>query len=435
MTTDTSRPRLAATLVVVRDAPGGLEVLLLRRADKGDHNSGAWVFPGGLIDAGDRRCHGVCLGLDDIQASARLGLAAAGLDQYVAAVRECFEEAGLLFAVGADGRIVDLDSEPGVRLSALRNHLGSGACDLADVCRDFGLRLAVDRLFYIGHWLTPLGRAKRFDTRFFLAVLPAGQASAHDAVETVEQVWLTPAQALSAEDTRRLMTPTRAMIEQIAAFADADSLLDWARSPRQVVRVLPRLASSTAGTVPVLPNHPAWAEVGRLDPQGRGDVWCEIRPGVPVLVAPGVLRLSVAASRDHSYLVECVDQAWAVIDPGPPDEGHLDALVAAAPGPIRWVCLTDGDAGQAAAAARLQARTGAQVLGPGLGQGALPGTRLRAVPGPVAGTASYLLAPETMLFAGTHTQAPAWLAERGIEWLAPRRGFLVRVITAAGEAT
>jgi len=430
MTSDTIRPRLAATLVVVRDAPGGLEVLLLRRAEKGDHNSGAWVFPGGLIDVADRRCHGVCLGLDDAQASARLGVAGGGLDQYVAAIRECFEEAGLLFAVGADGQIVDLEGERGARLSAWRGPLGSGACDLGDVCRDFDLRLAVDRLFYIGHWLTPLGRAKRFDTRFFLAVLPDGQASAHDAVETVEHVWLSPARALSAENTRRLMTPTRAMIEQIAAFADTRTLLDWARSPRQVARVLPRLATGAAGLVPVLPDHPVWAEVGRLDAQGRGDAWCEIHPGVPVRLSPGLLRLSAPGSGQHSYLVECGNQEWAVIDPGPPEEGHLDAALAAATGPIRWVCLTDGDAEQAAGAAWLQARTGAQVLIPGQGQGTAPGMVLRAWPGPTAGTMSYLLVPERMLFAGAQTVPPAWLAEHGIEWLAPRRGFLAQVLAA-----
>ena len=241
MTDEPAQPRLAATVVVVRDAAAGLEVLLLRRAERGDHNSGAWVFPGGLVDAADRNCHGVCLGLDDTQASLRLGVDAGGLDHYVAAIRECFEEAGLLFAVAADGQSVRLLGEPGESLSALRGALGRGACELADLCRDFDLRLRPDRLFYIGHWVTPVGRAKRFDTRFFLAVLPEGQLSAHDNVETVEQVWLAPAFALAAENTRRLMTPTRAMIEQVAPFADTAAVLDWARSPRQVVRVLPLL--------------------------------------------------------------------------------------------------------------------------------------------------------------------------------------------------
>ena len=100
---DTGTLRAAATLVVVRDAAVGTEVLLLRRAERGDHNSGAWVFPGGLVEAGDRDCHAWCAGIDDASASARLGLAAGGLDYYVAALRECFEECGLLLASGAQG--------------------------------------------------------------------------------------------------------------------------------------------------------------------------------------------------------------------------------------------------------------------------------------------------------------------------------------------
>src|SRR5687768_1751191 len=90
-------PRQAATLVVARDGPQGLEVLLLLRAERGDHNSGAWVFPGGLVDPGDREAHAVCDGPDDATLSAALGVPEGGLDPAVAAIRECFEECGLLF--------------------------------------------------------------------------------------------------------------------------------------------------------------------------------------------------------------------------------------------------------------------------------------------------------------------------------------------------
>src|SRR6186713_939543 len=95
-------PRPAATIVVVRDGAAGIEVLLSRRADGSDYTSGAWVFPGGIVDARDRDAHPACYGLDDAEASARLGLAQGGLDFFVAAIRESFEESGLLFgrAVG-----------------------------------------------------------------------------------------------------------------------------------------------------------------------------------------------------------------------------------------------------------------------------------------------------------------------------------------------
>ena len=112
-------PRPAATLVVVRDGAAGIEVLLSRRAERGDHNSGAWVFPGGIVEKADALAHAACAGLDDAEASRRLGLAQGGLDYYVAAIRECFEESGLLFARGRGSALVDLDGSDAARLGAV----------------------------------------------------------------------------------------------------------------------------------------------------------------------------------------------------------------------------------------------------------------------------------------------------------------------------
>jgi 8-oxo-dGTP pyrophosphatase MutT (NUDIX family) len=106
--------RDAATVVVVRDAAcGGLEVLLLQRAERGDHNSGAWVFPGGLVDPGDREPTGLAPGMTDTQASARLKLERGGLAFYLAAIRECFEESGILFATGGEGGFASLEGDRG----------------------------------------------------------------------------------------------------------------------------------------------------------------------------------------------------------------------------------------------------------------------------------------------------------------------------------
>src|SRR5687767_2668563 len=112
-------PRDAATVVIVRDASptgSGIEVLLLQRAEGGDHNSRAWVFPGGLVDPGDRAPFDLPLELTDAQASARLGLADGGLAYYLAAVRECFEEAGILYALDSTGAF----AEAGTDTAALR---------------------------------------------------------------------------------------------------------------------------------------------------------------------------------------------------------------------------------------------------------------------------------------------------------------------------
>jgi 8-oxo-dGTP pyrophosphatase MutT (NUDIX family) len=429
---DAAIPRAAATLVVVRDTPLGLEVLLLRRADKGDHNSNAWVFPGGLVDAGDRACHPFCAGPGDAAASAALGIPDGGLDYVVAAVRECFEEAGLLFAADAQGDIVGLEGETGARLASLRGPLGRGEIAFADVCRNHGLRLATERIHYIAHWLTPIGLPKRFDTRFFLAVLPPGQASAHDAVETLEQVWLRPSVALAPENTRRLMTATRSTLEQIGAFADSAALLAWARSPRTVVRVMPRIAQGRKGPRPVLPHQPAWAEVSRLDPEFRGDAWSELRPNVAVPLSARVSRVSAEAPAGNSYVVTGrPEDGSAVVGPASLEETHLDALIAAAPGTIRWIFALD--AAQATAAARLKARTDAAWIGrPGadfrpdteaVAGASFPlggDTTMRIVP--LGATSGLLLVEEKTLF--TPAGAPPFPQDASVEWVAPAEGFL-----------
>ena len=248
-TTLTSRPhaerppRAAATLVVVRDALAGsagtgIEVLLSRRAERGDHFSGAWVFPGGVVDAGDRAAHSCCTGLDDAAASARLGVPEGGLDYYVAALRECFEESGLLYATNRDGATVrfegsaQLDSQAQPCVAAWRGPLHRGERTLGALCAEFSLQLAADQLIYLSHWLTPPAHQKRFDTRFFLAVAPAGQTSAHDGTELVEQLWLRPADALVRAVELKLVTPTEKTLELLARFDRVATLLAWARAPR-----------------------------------------------------------------------------------------------------------------------------------------------------------------------------------------------------------
>lgn len=412
--------RPSATLVVVRDAPDGPELLLLQRADKGDQNSGVWVFPGGLVDAADRRCHAHCAGLDDAAASARLGVGAGGLDFYVAAIRECFEEAGLLFALDGSGEIVGMQRDTGARLAALRGPLHRGESQLAEVCADFGLRLAAGRLFYIGHWVTPLGLPKRFDTRFFLAVLPPGQASTHDAVETLDQVWLRPAVALAPENSRRLLKVTRAVIETIGSFAGMEALMDWARSPREVKMVMQRRSVDSAGPRTLMPHEPAFAEVGRLDPLGVGTAWCELRPGVPVRLSPRVLRITAGGPDGrNSYLVGDEQGGWAAIDSGPSNAAHVESLRAAAgAGPIRWIPLpVEG----AAAGATI-------VLG--------PGTTLRMIGAPPEAPARCccLLVEEKTLFTGTLSPALArqLLPREDIEWIAPAHGFLIAAAPESG---
>jgi len=187
--------RRAASIIVLRDRAdaGGIEVLMMRRAERdGDFRSGAAVFPGGVLDARDRDARRHCVGWDAAAASARLGLADGGLDYFVAAVRECFEEVGLLFADPGDGVALENAHRD------WRDPMQRGEQPIAALCETLGVRIDLRGWHYFSHWLTPPGLPKRFDTRFFVVRAPVGQTAVPDLCEAVELMWLTPAEALDA---------------------------------------------------------------------------------------------------------------------------------------------------------------------------------------------------------------------------------------------
>ena len=474
---DARPPRASATLVVVRDAPEGIEVLLSRRAERGDHNSGAWVFPGGIVDPGDRLAHECCAGIDEAAANARLGLADGALGYYVAAVRECFEESGLLYAVDSSGALVALDGDAAAALLAWRGPLHRGERTVPELCREFGLTLALDRLVYLSHWLTPLGRAKRFDTRFFIAELPAAQTAEFDGTEMVEQLWLRPADALARAVELKLMTPTQTTLALIGRFDAVAALLAWARAPREIGLIMPRVGVGSQGMRPVLPDEPAWAEIGRLDPAGHGTSCYDIQVGTPVRLSPRLIRVTanngsmMTGPGTNTYLIGGgARNEWAVIDPGPLDAAHVEAIINAAPGPIRWIFATHTHNDHSPACAPLKARSGALVHGriathpqwqdagfapDVLLQGGerfeLPApdgttTTLHAIrtPGHASNHVCYLLEEEKLLFTGDHVMQQSTvvinppdgdmaayiaslreLSERDLDWLAPGHGFLM----------
>ena len=467
-------PRPAATLVVVRDAPGGLEVLLLLRAERGDHNSGAWVFPGGIVDRRDRDWHNCTGGGDDAAASAKLGIDEGGLDYHIAAVRECFEEAGLLFADEAEGN--PLQGDAWAALQPWRAPLHRGERTLGEFCAECGLHLATERLVYLSHWLTPLGRAKRFDTRFFIAPAPEGQSATHDGAEMMAQQWVRPEDALARAEALKLMTPTRATLQSIAHFVDVATVMAWARAPREVPRILPRIGVGVLGLRPVTPDEYAWAEIGRLDPHGHGNACYDIQPGVAVRLSPRLIRVTanngsvMTGPGTNTYLVGGgARNEWAVIDPGPLDAQHVQAVLAAAPGVIRWIFATHTHMDHSPATVLLKARTGAAVHGrlalhPERQDGSFApdrilengepivlndDTTLRVfhTPGHASNHLCYLLEEEQTLFTGDHVMQgstvvinppdgdmAAYIAslralslELGdaLAWLAPGHGFLM----------
>ncbi len=233
--------RPAATLILVRAGAAPLEVLMLRRHPASVFAADAWVFPGGRVDEADGAdLGGFGPGLTDADASATLGIASGGLAFWVAAVRECFEEAGILLARpargGRPGPVRRLDA---ARLARHRRDLHAGRKTLAEVLAAEGLVLDLGAISYVSHWITPPGDSRRFDTRFFLAAAPPAQVASHDAAETVDSVWTTPADVLRrhAAGEVRLMFPTTKNLETLACFDTVEQLLEAARArPAPVAR-------------------------------------------------------------------------------------------------------------------------------------------------------------------------------------------------------
>jgi 8-oxo-dGTP pyrophosphatase MutT (NUDIX family) len=242
--------RDAATVMVVRDAPasGALEVLMLQRNRAAAFAGGAHVFPGGALDPGDaapelaERCRGV----GDERASARLGIPSGGLAFFVAAVRECFEEAGILLAEREDGKPLsagDAGGDGARRLAAHRHALNAGSTTLAEICRAESLLLTTDRMEPFSHWITPRGAPRRFDTRFFVAAAPAGQSAVHDEGETIASRWIRPAEALArhADGTFDLLLPTLESLTALDRFTSASAVLEASRQVTEVPAMVPRV--------------------------------------------------------------------------------------------------------------------------------------------------------------------------------------------------
>jgi len=228
--------RPAATVMLLRDGADGLEVFVLKRTNAAVFASGMYVFPGGKVDAADGE----------------------GDEAYrVAAIRECYEEAGVLLAVDADGEMVH-DGHPAL---AHREAVYDGTVDMRALAAEHGLRLATDSLPWMSHWITPKGEtARRFDTRFFMAAHPSGQTSHHDDNETVASMWVRPAAALARHDARelRLMPPTIANLRFLVPHATVADAMRAARGVGTPPCILPKVRVDETGRVTAfaMPDDP-----------------------------------------------------------------------------------------------------------------------------------------------------------------------------------
>ena len=258
----------AATVLLVRDADaGGVEVFMLRRTFNAAFASGMFVFPGGKVDDVDGvdEIAELCDGLTDTHASALLGIANGGLAYWVACIRECFEEAGVLLARHeSTGDVVRFDDDvTAQRFEVERENIHDGSVALLDLCKREGLRLTTDDIHYVSHWITPMGEKRRFDTRFFIARAPQAQEPLHDDGETIESFWISPQEAIERahEKDLMLMPPTKANIEFLLPYKTADEVLAAAAQVGTPQTILPKLKIDSDGRVVgiAMPGDPDYA--------------------------------------------------------------------------------------------------------------------------------------------------------------------------------
>jgi len=241
------------------DGDGRLEVLMVRRHRDTAFGS-ADAFPGGKLSADDAKVHAICGGVDAAEANRRLSVESGGLDYYSAAIRELFEETGVLLA----------RREPPVRtgnpdeLEPQRIELAAGTLSWPRFLRERNLRLAADELQYVSFWEAPLDVRPRFSTRFFVAARPPGQRVRHDGRELVDSRWMTPSGALVAgrDNRMNLPFPTMKNLELLSRFSSLAELMRWARQRWQngIDRMRGAVIEEGGKTRIVLPGEPGYPE-------------------------------------------------------------------------------------------------------------------------------------------------------------------------------
>lgn len=253
---DIATPVPAATILMLRDGDSGLEVFMVVRHHQIDFATGALVFPGGKVDEGDSQVRAFCDGADDDDQELAL---------QVGAIREAFEECGILLARDSNGKL--LGGERVAQLEPFRDQLNRGDLSIKAFLENESLRLACDLLQPFAHWVTPEMMPKRFDTRFYLAVAPDDHSAMHDGHESVDSVWISPTDALAGAQSGKytVIFPTRLNVEMLDESQSVDEAMAMAKQ-RSIIAVTPWTENRDDGQYICIPTEAGYAVSEELMP-------------------------------------------------------------------------------------------------------------------------------------------------------------------------
>ncbi|WP_395319962.1 MBL fold metallo-hydrolase [Variovorax sp. UC74_104] len=341
--------RPAATVLLLRDSAAGIEVLMTRRSATASFAPGAYVFPGGHIDEADEAAKRI--------ATRRTTQSRMQRTQAIAAVREAFEELGILLAHHADGSPVTAED-----IAAMDRGNTAGTA-FADQCAARGLVLDTNRVFTFAHWMTDRDLPRRFDVPFLVARMPEGQVPTADENEQFEPCWVRPADALARHEAGSffMIFPTVRTLQRMATYATVDALLVACASELPLWTSCPRAGLLKGEDVRYMEHESPYGELALVCPDGQVLHALDWQSEAPVPLLKNVMRLTapnasiMTGPGTNSYIVGDAATGYIVIDPGPNDFDHIGRLWRATHGDIRMIVCTHSHADHSPGAAPLQA--------------------------------------------------------------------------------
>ncbi|MDQ3060421.1 MAG: MBL fold metallo-hydrolase [Pseudomonadota bacterium] len=338
--------RPAATVLLLRDTDQGLEVLMTRRSMTASFVPGAYVFPGGGIDAADAQAHG--------HSTRRASQSDLHLTQAIAAIRESFEELGVLLARHADGRYATSETIAQLDRQA----------PFAAQCQARGLLLAGSEVFTLARWVTDRDLPRRFDVPFLVARMPEGQTPVADETEQFEPVWVRPADALARHEAGSffIIFPTIRTLERLQHYPDVDAVLSaCATSEEPLWSSCPRAGLLAGQEARFMEHDTPFGELALTCPDGQIVHALDWQSDKPVPLLKNVQRLTapnpgiMTGPGTNSYIVGTAETGYIVIDPGPDDADHIARLHAATGGRIQAIVCTHSHPDHSPGARPLQA--------------------------------------------------------------------------------